>query len=138
MVMRYLFDTNFISELKKNEQANRGVQDWVLRNDSSLCALSVVTLAEIRKGIEIKRRTDTRQAFAIEQWLEGVLVDFAESILPVTVQIADRWGRLMAATRLPGTDMLLAATALEHGLTVITRNVKDFEGSGVSLHNPWK
>jgi predicted nucleic acid-binding protein len=136
--MRYLLDTNFISELRKGDRANRGVQTWTLGNDPALCALSVVTIAEIRKGIEDKRRTDTRQAHQIERWLEGLLEDYSPNILPVTLAIADRWGRLLSTTQLPEKDLLLAATALEHGLTVITRNVVDFEGSGARFHNPWK
>jgi toxin FitB len=136
--MRYLLDTNFISELRKGDRANRGVQAWAMGNDSGLCALSVVTLAEIRRGIEDKRRTDTRQAHAIEKWFDTILIEFAENILPVTIGIADRWGRLLSATQLPEQDLLLAATALEHGLTVVTRNVMDFEGSGARVHNPWK
>jgi predicted nucleic acid-binding protein len=135
--MRYLLDTNFISELRKGDRANRGVQDWGMANDSELCALSVVTIGEIRKGIENKRRVDTRQAHAIECWLENVLSDYAGQILPITAEIADRWGRLLATTRLPAQDLLLAATALEHDLTVITRNTADFQGSGVRIHNPW-
>jgi predicted nucleic acid-binding protein len=107
-------------------------------NHSGLCALSVVTLAEIRRGIEDKRRTDSRQAHAIERWFDTIQVDFAENILPVTMEIADRWGRLLSTTQLPEQDLLLAATALEHGLTVVTRNVTDFEGSGARVHNPWK
>ena len=136
--MRYLLDTNFISELRKGDRANRGVQTWAMDNDSSLSALSVVTIAEIRKGIENKRRTDTRQADAIESWLQTILVKFSTNILPVTIDIADRWGRLLSNSQLPLNDSLLAATALEYGLTVITRNVADFEGSGVQFHNPWK
>ena len=136
--MRYLLDTNFISELRKGDRANRGVQAWTMGNDPGLCALSVVTLAEIRKGIEDKRRTDSRQAHAIEQWLGTIRVDYAANILPISIEIADRWGSLMSRTQLPPQDLLLAATALEHGLTVITRNVADFEGSGARFHNPWK
>jgi predicted nucleic acid-binding protein len=136
--MRYLLDTNFISELRKGDRANRGVQAWAMANDPTLCALSVVTIAEIRKGIEDRRRTDTRQAHAIEGWLGTILTDFAENILPVNVDIADRWGRLLSTTQLPVQDLLLAATALEHDLTVITRNTVDFEGSGARFHNPWK
>lgn len=136
--MRYLLDTNFISELRKGDRANRGVQAWALANDAALCALSVITLAEIRRGIEDKRRTDIRQAHAIEKWFDSILIDFAENILPVTIGIADRWGRLLSATQLPEQDLLLAATALEHGLTVVTRNVSDFEGSGARVHDPWK
>jgi predicted nucleic acid-binding protein len=136
--MRYLLDTNFVFELRKGERANPGVSAWAMANDPGLCALSVVTLAEIRRGIEDKRRVDTRQAYAIECWFAVLQADFAANILPVSIAIADRWGRLMSATRLPEKDLLLAATALEHGLTVVTRNTVDFEGSGARFHNPWK
>lgn len=136
--MRYLLDTNFISELRKENRANRGVQAWAMANDPGLCALSVITLGEIRKSIEDVRRTDIRQAHVIEGWLDTVLTEFSENILPVNIQIADRWGRLVSTTQLPPQDLFLAATALEHDLTVITRNTADFEGSGARIHNPWK
>jgi predicted nucleic acid-binding protein len=136
--MRYLLGTNFISDLRKGGRANRGVQAWAMGNDPALCSLSVVTLAEIRKGIEDKRRTDSRQAHAVEQWLVAIRHEYAANILPITTDIADRWGCLLSRTQLPPQDWMLAATALEHGLTVITRNVADFEGSGARFYNPWK
>jgi len=136
--MRYLLDTNFISELRKGDRANRGAMAWAMSHDSALWAISVITIGEIRKGIEDVRRTDIRQAQAIDGWLTTIHEDFSESILPVSMEIADRWGRLMATSQLPPSDMLLAATALEYDLTVITRNTADFEGSGVRIHNPWK
>ncbi len=113
--MRYLLDTNFISELRRGNHANRGVQACAMANDSGLCALSVVTLAEIRRGIEDKRPTDSRQVHVLEQWL----------------------GSLLSRTQLLPYDLILAATALEHGLTVITRNMADFVKSGASFYNPW-
>jgi predicted nucleic acid-binding protein len=136
--MRYLLDTNFISELRKEDRANRGVQAWALANDAGLCALSVITLGEIRRGVEDMRRKDTQQAQVIETWLGKIRSDFESNILPITFEIADRWGHLISTTRLPAQDLLLAATALEHDLTVITRNTADFEGSGARIHNPWK
>ena len=136
--MRNLLDTNFISELRKDDRANHGVQAWAMAHDPSLCALSVVTLGEIRRGIEDKRRKDPQQAQAIEQWLGTITIKYQATILPVSVEIADRWGRLLSATQLSSQNLLLAATALEHGLTVVTRNVGDFEGSGARFHNPWK
>lgn len=136
--MRYLLDTNFISELRKEDRANRGVQAWAMANDPSLCALSVVTLGEIRRGIEDTRGKDPQQAQVIEEWLGRIKIEFETNVLPVTVEIADRWGRFVSTTQLPPQDLLLAATALEHDLTVITRNTAHFEGSGARIHNPWK
>ena len=135
--MRYLLDINFISELRKEHRANRGVLAWGLAHDPMLCALSVITIGEIRSGIENSRLRDLTQAIAIEKWLGEQLVLFSNNILGVTVEIADRWGRLISQTRLPPQDLLLAATALEHDLTVITRNVMDFESSGARVYNPW-
>ena len=134
--MRYLLDINFISELRRGNHANRGVQAWAMANDSGLCALSVVTLAEIRRGIEDKRPTDSRQVHVLEQWLGSLQIDDAANILPVRMEIADRWGSLLSRTQLLPYDLILAATALEHGLTVITRNMADFEKSGASFYNP--
>lgn len=136
--MRYLLDTNFISELRKGARANRGVRAWEMANDAGWCGLSVVTIAEIRLGIEDCRPTELTQAKSIEEWLNVQISLFSGNILPVTLEIADRWGQLMSATSLPERDLLLAATALEHDLTVITRNVDNFRPSGVRLHNPWK
>ena len=86
--MRYLLDTNFVSELRKGERANPGVSAWAMANDPGLCALSVVTLAEIRRGIEDMRRVDTRQAYAIECWFAVLQTDFAANILPVSIAIS--------------------------------------------------
>jgi predicted nucleic acid-binding protein len=136
--MRYLLDTNFISELRKDNRANLGVQAWAMANDPGLCALSVVTLGEIRRGIEDCRRKDMQQAQVIEQWLESIKVKYHATILPISLAIADRWGRLLSSNQLPPQDLMLAATAIEHDLTVITRNTVDYEGSGARIHNPWK
>jgi hypothetical protein len=136
--MRYLLDTNFVSELRKGERANRGVQAWTMANDPTQWALSVITIGEIRTGIEDCRASEPRQAAVLEKWLAAQVTEFSVNILAVTLEIADRWGRLMSATELPDNDLLLAATALEHDLTVVTRDVADFRGSGVRLLNPWK
>ena len=136
--MRYLLDTNFISELRKRDRANRGVQAWALANDPALCAVSVMTLGEIRQGVEDVRDDDPMQARSLEAWLQTQITLFGGNVLPVTAVIADCWGRLVSATNLPDVDMLLAATALEHDLTLVTRNVADFKGTGVRVLNPWK
>lgn len=136
--MRYLLDTNFISELRKRERANRGVQAWALVNDPALCAVSVMTLGEIRQGVEDVRDKDPAQARSLEVWLKIQITRFGDNVLAVTAAIGDRWGRLASATNLPDVDLILAATALEHDLTVVTRNVADFAGTGVRVLNPWK
>lgn len=136
--MRYLLDTNFISELRKRDRANRGVQAWALANDPALCAISVMTLGEIRQGVEAVRSKDPAQARSLEAWLKIQITRFGDNVLAVTFAIADRWGRLASDTSLPDVDLILAATALEHDLTLVTRNVADFAGTGVRVLNPWK
>lgn len=136
--MRYLLDTNAISEMRKVECGNRGFQNWASANDPALCAVSVITIGEIRRGIEDKRKKDAAQARDIEAWLECVLAEFADNLLPVTEAIAEQWGRLISATDISDPDGLIAATALEHNLTLVTRNVSDFEDTGVRILNPWK
>ena len=93
--MRYLLDTNFISELRKRDRANRGVQAWALANDPALCAVSVMTLGEIRQGVENVRDDDPMQARSLEAWLQTQITLFGGNVLPVTAVLADRWGRLV-------------------------------------------
>ena len=136
--MRWLLDTNYLSELRKSARANRGVLAWSFAHDAAQAAMSVVSTCEIRKGIEDKRRTDPMQARVLDEWLAGVLAEFESNLLPVTNEIAQRWGLLLSKVRKAERDMLLAATALEHDLTLVTRNVRDFAGTGVRVLNPWK
>ena len=135
--MSYLIDTNVISELRR-KTPSPGVVDWFEGRPSSTLFLSVLTMGEIRKGIEAISDVGRRQALA--DWLETELTTFFTGrILNVDVDVADRWGRLVAVAGrpLPAIDSLLAATALEHDLVLVTRNTKDFESLGVSLINPW-
>ena len=134
--MAYLLDTCVLSELRK-PNGNRGVAIWVagIRPDEAF--LSVLTLGEIRRGIELHRAKDAKAAGALERWLMGLEAHYAERILPITAAIADRWGRLSLTQPLPVSDGLIAATGLEHRLTVVTRNVADFERSGVNTLNPF-
>lgn len=136
-MIRYLIDTNVISERRKGRRANVGVQRWFLANSSDLCALSVVTLGEIRRGIEDARRTDLAQAIALESWLRKLEYTFQGQILSVDAEIADKWGRLMSEHKLPDADGWIAATASYYDLTVVTRNVADFERTGVRVLNPF-
>jgi len=135
--MAYLLDTCVLSELRK-PKAHPGVIAWLTGLQPEEAFLSVLTLGEIRRGIELRRARDQAAARALERWLLGLEAHYADRILPVTAAIADRWGRLSPNQPLPVTDGLIAATALEHKLTVVTRNTEDFVRSGVSLLDPFE
>jgi predicted nucleic acid-binding protein len=133
----YLIDTHVLSELRRR-QPHAGVVDWMQARPRQSLFLSVLTLAEIRKGIE--RIGDAPRKQALTDWLEVELPRyFLGRLLGIDAPVADRWGRLMAdaARPLPAIDALLAATALQHDLTLVTRNTKDFVALGVRLINPW-
>ena len=135
--MGYLIDTNILSELQKGSRCDVSVQRWYAATDGEELFLSVLVIGEIRLGIERLRRRDAVQSVRLEQKLLSVETLMAGRILPVTQAIAERWGRLNAPDPLPVIDGLLAATALEHDLTLVTRNVRDVERSGVHLLNPF-
>lgn len=134
----FLLDTNVLSELRKGARCDAGVRAWVEVRETDDLFVSVLALAEIRDGIERLRPRDPLQATHLENWLRETTTHFDDRVLPVTPEIADRWGRLHRAQPLPDFDRLIAATALEHGLEVVTRNVRDFAGSGVAVVNPWQ
>jgi len=136
--MGFLIDTNVLSELRKKDRANTGVKQWFASVDGKSLYLSVLVIGEVRNGIERLRRRDPAAAENLDRWLSKVENDMAGRILPVTTAIADRWGQLNAPDPLPVIDSLLAATALEHDLTLVTRNVDDVQRSGVKLLNPFK
>ena len=133
----YLLDTNVLSELRKGARGDQRVRAWAAAVRGERHFVSVLTLGEVRKGIERLRRTAPDRCKVFEQWLERLCVDYAGDILGVTDAIADRWGRLEADRARPVIDGLLAATALENSLTIATRNTKDFAGTGVKLVNPF-
>ncbi len=135
--MPYLLDTNVLSELRKGRRADQRVRAWAEAVSGERHFVSVLSLGEIRKGIERLRSKSPQQCEVFEQWLERLCVDYAEDILEVNDAIADRWGRLEAGRTRPVIDGLLAATALESGLTIATRNTGDFSGTGVKLVNPF-
>jgi predicted nucleic acid-binding protein len=135
--LSYLLDTNVLSELKR-KLPDPGVVAWFAHRPAATLFLSVLTLGEIRKGIQ--GVADEKRRLILLDWLETDLpAFFSARILPVDTQVADRWGRLQAAAGrpIPAIDSLLAATALTHDLVLVTRNTRDFEGLGVSLINPW-
>jgi predicted nucleic acid-binding protein len=135
--LSYLVDTNVLSELRKRK-ADAKVVAWMQARPRQSLYLSVLTLGEIRKGIEGVADPAFRQT--LTDWLEVELPNyFVGRLLLIDAFIADRWGRVQASAgrTLPVIDGLLAATALQHNLTLVTRNIKDFEGLGVQLVNPW-
>lgn len=135
--MSYLLDTNVLSETRKRQPA-AGVTDWIAATPLDRLHVSVLTLGEIEQGItKIRGRGDRRQAAALERWLGDVQDGFEGRILPVTIPVATAWGRQQHAQPLPVIGALIAATAQVHGLTVVTRNVKDFELAGVQVLNPF-
>lgn len=135
--MSYLVDTNILSEIRKGRRCNPGVASWFAEVPSSDIFLSALTVGEIRKGIESVRRRDEATAEALESWLLELIAAHSDRILPIDETIAERWGRLNVPNPLPVLDSLLAATASIHGLTVVTRNLKDIEKTGVRCLNPF-
>lgn len=135
--MIYLLDTNVLSELRKGRRCNPGVAAWFSAiADPDLC-LSVLVIGEIRRGIEGIRRRDGARAAALDQWLTRLVRDHGERILPVDRPVAEEWGRLTAVRAASVVDVLLAATARVHRLTLVTRNVRDVQWTGVSCVNPF-
>jgi predicted nucleic acid-binding protein len=135
----FLLDTNVVSELRKGERANRGVVEWYGRRDKRELFLSVVTLAELRRGIALVRRRDPLQATALDRWCENLQREFRRvgHLLSLRPAEAAAWGDLMALRPLPILDAFLAATAQTHQLTLVTRNEDDFAGLPVILENPF-
>lgn len=131
-----LLDTVIVSELRKR-QPDRNVLVWISAQQEDQLHLSIVTLGEIERGIEKRRKGDPAFADALTVWLESLTRLYADRILPVTPSVARRWGRLSAQLGHESADLLIAATALTYGLTVVTRNTSHFEPTGVSLIDPF-
>jgi predicted nucleic acid-binding protein len=135
--MAYLLDTNVLSELRKKARADSSVMTWFAGVEDREIFLSVLVLGEVRRGIELRRQHDPQAARSLDAWLKGLGRRYAEQILPVSAEVADLWGGLCLRQPLPSIDGLLAATALHHDLTLVTRNVTDVERSGVKVFNPF-
>ena len=134
--MAFLLDTVTVSEAGKSK-ADPSVLAWYKARSDAELFISVLTIGEIRRGIAARRRRDAAGAGRLDQWLAVQRAFFADRILMVDEAVAECWGRLSPAMTLPVIDGLLAATAIVHGLTVATRNTRDFLAAGVGLVNPW-
>ena len=136
----HVLDTNVVSELRKarSGKANAGVVVWITALPTSSLYLSVITVLELEQGVLLKERADPAQGLVLRAWLNHrVLPSFHGRILPIDTAVAQRCAHLHVPDPRAERDALIAATALVHGMTVVTRNVTDFEPLGVPLHNPW-
>jgi hypothetical protein len=132
----YLIDTMVLSELRK-PQRDAHLAAWVEQQRTTDLFVSVVTIGEIERGIARQRARDPDFAAALAAWLDRVLALYGDRILPFDLQIARRWGQLSAALGNDSADLMISATALERGLTIVTRNVSDFVPAGVATLNPF-
>ncbi len=134
----FLLDTNVVSELRRPERADANVRAWASNSPAELHALSVVTVLELERGVLLMERRDASQGAILRRWLEHeVLTPLASRILTIDTEIARVCAKLHVPDPRPERDALITATALVHGLTVVTRNTADFEPMGVALLNPW-
>jgi predicted nucleic acid-binding protein len=132
----FLLDTVLLSELRKAKPSRKVVR-WVQAQKPEALFVSVVSIGEIERGIEMARKSDAAFAAELELWLEALLRLYDDQVLPVSANAARLWGRLSAKLGHDGVDLLIAATALTHGLTVVTRNAKHFAPTGVAVINPF-
>ena len=132
----FLIDTVTLSELRRR-QRDPVVVAWFERQRTADLFLSVISIGEIERGIARQRATDPAFAGALATWLDRVLDLYGERVLPFDLRAARRWGALSAALGNDSADLMIAATALEHGLTVVTRNASDFEPTGVAVFDPF-
>jgi predicted nucleic acid-binding protein len=133
----FLVDTNVISELRKGARADRRVVAWLEGVDDDDLRLSVLVLGELRQGVERLRKRDAASAQRLDRWLQGLAERYMGRILPIDEPVAQLWGRLNVPDPLPAVDGLMAATALVHDATLVTRNVRDVARTGVRLLNPF-
>lgn len=132
----FLLDTNFVSELKK-PRPNSAVVTFSGQLPPARTFVSALTIGELRKGAALRGQRDPQAAQVITLWIDAAEKLYGDRILPITTPIARLWGELNAGRTRPIVDTLLAATAIHHGLTLVTRNTRDVEDTPVILHNPW-
>ena len=132
----FLIDTFTLSELRKRER-DPMVLKWFGRQRTTDLFLSVISIGEIERGIARQRTTDPGFAGALADWLDRILTLYGDRVVPFDLRTARRWGALSTALGNDSADLMIAATALEYGLTIVTRNVSDFEPSGVAVLDPF-
>ena len=132
----WLLDTMVVSELRK-KTPDSAVISWLTTVPQERLYLSVATLSEIQRGIAQQRSKDNLFAARLQRWLDTLKKNYADRILLITPEIACQWGELTAAAGHDGVDVIIAATAMQHGLTVVTRNERHFRPFGVAVHNPY-
>lgn len=136
--MSFLLDTNVVSELRKRRRANQSVTAWFHQRRREELYVSVVTLGELRRGVERVRRRDPTTADVLADWLKRTSIEFGDRIIAIDQNIADRWGRLGTPDPIPAVDGLIAATALEKDLVVVSRDRKHFSRIGVPHLDPFE
>jgi len=135
--LSFLIDTNVISEPRR-PQPDANVLSWFRRTDQAGIFISVLTLGELTRGAVKAARRDAAAGRRFQNWVGEVQTEFAERVLGIDLKIASLWGELSVARTVPVVDSLLAATALVHGMTLVTRNVRDVADTGVAMLNPWE
>lgn len=135
--MTWLLDTNVLSELRKGPRADTGVRRWFDEAVDRDLFTSVLVAGELRRGVESIRLRDRAAADGLAQWLESLVERFGDRLLPIDAAVANRWGELNVPDPVPTVDGLLAATALVHDLTLVTRNVRDVATTGVRWLDPF-
>jgi hypothetical protein len=133
----FLLDTNVLSEMRKRERRAIGVQAWLEAVGWDVLATSWVVVGEMKHGANLVRRRDGKQAKALDAWIDYTLTRLERRIYPVDGGVAETWARLGIPDPLPISDGLIAATAITHGLTLATRNVRDFRIAGLNIVDPW-
>ncbi|WP_191621305.1 type II toxin-antitoxin system VapC family toxin [Marinihelvus fidelis] len=136
--MNLLIDTNVLSEIRKGSRANPRLLSWLKTIDERSMFTSVLTMGEILKGVELLKHRDRRQYNVLSLWHQSLVRVFEDRLVPVTLEVSSLWARLQSIRTLPVIDGYLAATALTHGMSLVTRNTRDFKGTGVPLVNPFK
>ena len=134
----YLLDTNVVSELRKRDRANDHLRAWFATHHTDEFWLSVLVVGELKRGIELINRRDPAAADALRTWLDHVIDDYSDRILPITMAITTRWAAISVPDPIPVIDGLLASTALEHDLTLVTCNTTDIARTEVTQINPFE